>query len=255
MARGQAVFYANPSIDALDDLAYAASRPEARGNAANWFLNWRAGVNGFIGRRAAAQESFRRLTEWLPGFPMWSPEVELSQCLFHMDSALECWVFAANAYGWALEAAAFHSVGDARALKRIGPKNIIGRPGEVCSGYARRLPKLSAVWTSRAETIRLVVENHDVSKHRFANLWGGVLRNDTPREILASVGKSGWSIDLFHRTPMSKVLLPREPKRPLDGRPSALEDWVDLVDLYREYERLLTDSLEATLQDFRVATP
>lgn len=247
------MFYGDPEIDALDDLAHATSRPEARGNSANWFLNWRAGINGFVGRRAAALESFRRLTEWLPGFPLWSPEVEVAQCLFHMDSALECWTYAVNAFGWALRPTGFHDVGDARALRRISPSNVAGRPEQLCTGYAEVLPRMTALWTDRSQTIRLVTENHDVSKHRYAHLWGATLRNDPPEDLLASVGMTSWNIQLFHRTPMSQILLPREPKRSLDSRPAALDEWIDLVELQRDHESLLTESISATLIDLRAA--
>jgi hypothetical protein len=245
------MFRSDPTLNAIDDFAYSACQSQNFGDRGKWFLAFRLATSGFITRRAGAEAAFRTLTEWLPGMPLRNHEHELALCLFNMDSALECWVFALNAIGYGVRPTAFLDMTSDSQLKRISPDNIFGKPTNRVAGYDVVFPTVAAVWRARESMIRIIIDNHDVSKHRYANFWGGQMRSDPPPEILHALGVASASQLPLPMVPMQQVLLPREPKLAFQNRSGDLAHWIDLVDLKKEFDAVMDHTTEVVLSDLR----
>jgi hypothetical protein len=243
------VFHQDPVLNELDDVAHAASL--RFGNDGNWFLSFRLATYAVLARQRGADTSHRLLTQWLPGLPLTDHEQELAVCCFCMDSAIECWVFALNALGYGVLPASFLDIRDEGALRRISIENVIGkRPIE---GWTELYPSVSQLWKAGEDRLRLIMNNHDVSKHRHSNFWGGTLRNDPPEELLQSFGLSSAAQLPFHSTPMKSILVPKEPKLALENHPKDLAQWRDLSDVKTEFDDLMVKTAACALEDARAS--
>lgn len=93
-----------------------------------------------------------------------------------MDSSLECLVFALNAIGYAKDPSAFCDITDPKALRQIGPQNILGTDKlNPRAGYAKHLPRVTALWGNSEPILARIFECYDVSKHRSAVAQGGTV--------------------------------------------------------------------------------
>lgn len=243
--------YSNKGLNEIDGVAYILSRSENFGNEADWLANWRNALNGVQSRSDGMQHSYRNLTEWLPGLPLWNPDNEVAVCLFFMDSTLECWTFALNALGFGVLPSQFHDIGNSASLKRISPECIIGKLNRRSQGFDTVFPSVSELWRQNEESIRIIIENHDVSKHRHWNLFGWASRADPPPGILEAHGVSSWLGLGPYRVPMSQILLPRDPKLPRRERQSGLNHWVDLIQLKPKFDHILDMTSKLALKDVR----
>lgn len=245
------LFHADPTLDALDDLALAACQSSNFGDRGSWFLCFRLAISGMLSRRAGADRHYRILTEWVAAVPLRDHEHELAVCLFCMDSAVECWVFALNAIGFGVGTASFLDVSDHKALRRISPENIIGIPEKRIAGYDVLFPNLAQLWRRNEADIRMIMSNHEVAKHRHSNFWGGHHREDPPPELLQAFGVRSSTELPFPLQPMRQVLLPRQPKLPLRDLPGDLAHWVELQEIKDHFDNLMKQTAEIALNDLR----
>jgi hypothetical protein len=167
-----------------------------------------------------------------------------------MDSAFECWLFALNALGFGVDPSSFASMTKTSGLRRVRPEAIFGAPKAEIVGFAKTYPSVGELWKTHAQDIRLIMDSHDVSKHRSATFSGGQMRMDAPPDFLASV--PGLSrTEMLIGGPMSKITLPRNPKLPMSQRPSDLAHWTDLKDLKGCFDAVMTNTVELAVMDVR----
>src|SRR5258706_15623735 len=119
--------YSRESFWDWDHFGLNACQDENYGNAGNWFFSFRGGLNGFHARMAGAEDHYALMHAWLPQVRSTKEtEYHLASFFFHVDSAIECLVFALNALGWSIKANGFRDMKDASSLKRIGPLDLLG---------------------------------------------------------------------------------------------------------------------------------
>ncbi len=235
------------AMNALDAFGLLACQNYNLGNRGNWLLSFRAGLKGVRSRAEGWAEHVEAIHSWVPLQHIEARERHLAGALFCMDSALECLVFALNAIGNAVEPSAFRDITSRKELSRVSPRNVVGGNNEQpLLGYAKYFPTVQAEWARSANTISLVCDNHDVSKHRQATFWGGTLRDDPPDALRAAI-EADDKLIIF--SPMAEVLLPRDPKAPLGDLPKELEHWVTFEQLQGDLSLLLTTSVELALDD------
>lgn len=225
-------------LQQLDQFALLARQDYNLGNRGDWFGAFRGGLHAVYGRLHGADTHFQGVHQF---FPMDQPsrqiESQLSSLLFNMDSALECLVFAANALGGAAEPTGFWDVASDKELRRIGPNDLLLDPGR--PGYTRVFPNLRELWRSRAELIRDIMDQHDVSKHREVTWIGGVSADDAPKGYFEERGKDLTRSDLKTvNWRQLEILLRPEPK----SRSSQPGRRIVLEDLAKEYEMLINQS-------------
>jgi len=245
------VFLADPTLDALDTPALTACQGYNFGDRGSWFLCFRGAVSGMLSRRAGADRHYRILTDWVATSPFRDHEHELAVCLFCMDSAIECWAFALNAIGFGVGQASFLDVAVHQDLRRVSPENIIGNTARRIVGYDLLFPNLAQLWRNHEAEIRMIMDNHDVAKHRHAIFWGGTVRNDPPQEILQAFGVHQAADLPFPAQPMLEVALPRQPRLPPSALPSDLTQWVELQRIKEQFDRLMDRTGELALSDLR----
>lgn len=240
----------NPSCDeVLDALAQVAAHDQVLGNKHNWLFTFRSALSGFRSRLESLEESRVLVYEWHP-FGLWSRyERHVAVMLFAMDSAFECLVFGLNALGQAKSPDTFRTVNSERALRQISPRDLIGE--KPLQGWTLLFPRFQRHCRSNEKLITLVVENHDVTKHRQGGFRGGTLRSDPPEGFFEELGIG---VDHFLRdqiAPMASVLIPLRPKLPQDEMPNELTEWTKLEEVMAEYRLFLSEALCLAAQDVR----
>lgn len=169
------------------------------GNPDNWILTFREGLRGMLARIIAVDREYARLHEFQSeadaeaGNPNeWAVlcESHAAVIFFGIDSSVECFVFALNAIGFVKDRGGFCDITDAKALRQIGPKNILG--GDVTdkrnpkAGYAKLFPRVVHHFTTQKAFLSAVFEYHDVSKHRSSVATGGGIGtlhvSDSPKQ-------------------------------------------------------------------------
>jgi hypothetical protein len=141
-------------------------------------------------------------------------EYHLATMLFQMDSSIECMVYAANALGNAFAAQDFHDVTDLAALRRVNPGNVLETGAKGRPGYAKHFPRFTHLVRTYRPLIEVIMENHDVSKHREMNFVGGKMRMDPPYGFYEAHGIDGEHPAASHLAPMETILLLPDPKVP-----------------------------------------
>jgi hypothetical protein len=235
----------NPCDVQLDDFALTACQGYNLGNANNWFFSFRGGLHGLRSRLRGVEFHSHALHEWSLHASIADPEHHIATILFCMDSALECFVFMLNALGQASDVAAFRDVSNERALSAISPRDILGGPRSDTPrpGYATVFPGVAAIWKSHTELIRLITDNHDVTKHREQGFSGGRHRSDPPAGHFEALGIPEDSPLRILLAPMAEVLLPRNPKLPIETLPSDRREWVLLEDVESEFRKFFPEAL------------
>ena len=234
----------------LDQFGLLAHQPQNLGNAGNWAFAFRAGVRGLRSRCSGIAWHSKLFHSWIPAAPLEAREHHIATMLFCMDSAMECLVFTLNALGQAVDKDGFREILSRSALRGISPRDVLGP--KPLPGYGRLFPTFQAEWTKEAELIRLITDNHDVSKHRHSVFHGGTLRDDPPAEFTA-LGIPDDVHDWF--APTSETLLPNDPKAPTQTQSVALADWTTLETLEQRFVSFISQSVCAALTDARRTVP
>lgn len=239
----------------LDAFALQVCQEANLGNDGNWFLSFRGGLYGVRSRIHGARYHSELLHGDVPRPAIPTAEHHIAVILYCMDSALECFVFMLNALGQAADPEGFWSVSIEKQLKRVSPRDILE---DRCSGYQTLFPQVRQCWADHTELIRLVMENHDVAKHRTQTSQAGTLdleglgeplgESPTPEEVTAYAKK-------IRSAPMKEVLMPRWPKLPVGGRSSDREDWTTLEEIEEGWEVLIAKSFQTAVEDARVGIP
>jgi hypothetical protein len=182
------------AFEQLDQFALLVCQDYNLGNQGNWFGTFRDGLYGFYARLYGVAVHYQIVHAWLPAVrsPM-ETEYHLASIFFNLDSAIECLTFALNTLGYAAMPSSFRNVSDVRALKRIGPKDLLGDPlanppRPPLAGYCTIFPNVQLLWQSEHILLNRIVEQHDVSKHRQTIFVGGMARLDPPIGFYESHG-------------------------------------------------------------------
>lgn len=231
----------------LDELALAARQDHHYGNWGKWFHHFRGGVHAVHSRLYGVSRHYREVHAWTPEPKIQTNEYQLATILFHMDSALECLVFAMNALGFGV-GGDFRDVADPRALKKIGVHDVVSQRRQ--PGYDALFPTLVKIWKRERATIDTILEQHAVSKHRETVYTGGQSRTDPPEGFFDALGLSPTSTDAVLLTPSAEILFRADPKEPAANRTSSPHDpYQSLESLGQRFVTLIDQSLDAVFKD------
>lgn len=112
------VHFDTRAMEALDQFALLASQSYNLGDPGAWFGSFRGGYQGFNVRLYAVENHYAELHAWhLRRRWHLEQEYQLASILFGLDSALECFVFAMNAFGYAARPAEFVDITSHKALR------------------------------------------------------------------------------------------------------------------------------------------
>ena len=212
----------------LDTFALLADQSYNYGDKDDWFGYFRRGIYGLYARIIGVQVNYYSVHSWALPTPFMTSiqrsEFHLSSILFNMDSAIECMVFGINALGYIVDSKLFKNITDKNGLSSISPYNIIGTPPNyskgAVAGYDSYFPSLKGYWQQNRDLLRIIRENHDVSKHRSVVFTSGSFRDDPPPGFFERLGISGdQSKQVLFRS-MAEILLPPNPKTPAPQRRS-----------------------------------
>jgi hypothetical protein len=235
-----------------DHFVLTACQAANYGNFGNWFYSFRGGLNGFHARMAGAEHHYALMHAWLPQ-PRSPKETEyhLAAFFFHIDSAIECLVFALNALGYAVKKSSFRDIGDASSLRRIGPPDLLGDPKrgvKQLKGYTELYPNTVALWASSRPLLELVFEQHNVSKHRHMIYEGGSMRTDAPPDFWENLDIK--EEDRRHFFPVRDVILGNDLRKPLEKRKAQkVEEFIYLEDIADEFFSLISEVGRLILDD------
>lgn len=241
--------------DQLDDFALTACQDYNYGNANNWFNCFRGGLYGMRSRLQAARRHFIELHAWIPEMRIVAdPEYHLSTTLFHMDSSIECMVFALNAIGNCVSPDDFRDVTAEKALRNIRLSDIIGDKPQ--PGYATYFPRLQEHLQSNEAMIKQVMDQHDVSKHRETIFKGGSSRDDPPPDFYDRLGLAEDDLRRSLYWPMKTIILDPNPKSPKYGKdPIPRKDQIIFEVLASNLAGCLSEAAEQAFQDVTQTIP
>jgi hypothetical protein len=125
-----------PSYNAFWEFSGLVAKNPAFGDQHRWHRLFRLGLRGMLARIIAVERHYALLQKFQLEHD-WSSEKSSKDraavceehagvMLFGMDSALECFVFALNALGFAKSPDDFRDIDDAKALRAIQPGDILG---------------------------------------------------------------------------------------------------------------------------------
>jgi hypothetical protein len=164
-------------------------------------------------------------------------------------------IFMLNALGQAVDKSGFRDVSSEKALRRIGPDDILGGANRTeLSGYAKLFPALQSLWKNNTDLLRLIFENHDVTKHRHQAMSGGKVRLDPPMGFYEALGIPNDPVARAMYGPMppqEHVDIPRRPKLPTGQRPATRSEWTQLESVEKDFIPFLSMSFCLALQDAR----
>jgi len=203
-----------------------------------------SGISGLSSRLHGAGMHYNALHAWLPRRVM-HRGYHLSNALFNMASAIECFTFAMNAIGNAKDATQFRDVTDENSLYLIGPDDIIGEHSR--SGYAMHFPLLHALWKANAGLIYTVFEYHGVSKCREVQDNGAEPRTDPPAGFFDDMHED----ERRHFTPYAQIILGPDIKKPRGTRSKMWqhERYATLEQVMIDYKPFIEESMHVALID------
>jgi hypothetical protein len=242
----------------IDRLALLACQDYNLGNASDWFGCFRGGWFGMRNRIYGFQRHYYESHNWVvPSGLYLDAEYHLATMLFSMDSAIECLDFATNALGCAFAPRTFRDVTDDRAVRRICPADILD---DRVSGYATHFASFTALFKSCEPMITLIIENHDVSKHRQMNFSGGSHRSDAPPGFFEMLGCHPDNPERFRFSPMREMLLPVSPKitnlaRLQRAQSNILNPHVYLEPVAALFGSFISHASQCLLQDTTASVP
>jgi hypothetical protein len=201
----------------LDNFALLMCQDYNYGNSKNWFGAFRGGLYGFYSRISGVETHYHNVHAWLPKIR--SPhevEYHLSSIFFNMDSSVECLIYSLNALGNAIDSKSFRDISTASGIRQIKPNDMIGNSKKEDSqlpliGYKKYFQNVQTHWQNSKKLLSIIIEQHDVSKHRETIFIGGMTRLDTPNGFFESLGIT----DIFSQAmlrPMAEIILQNEPK-------------------------------------------
>lgn len=236
----------------LDEFALLARQDYNLGAGDDWFGEFRGGLYGFYARIHGVEKHYRELHTWdvttAPGTPM-STEYHLASVFFSMDSAVECFTFALNALGNSTAPGQFKNVASAKDLRQIGPSNVTGN--DAVPGYSIYFPQLKKHWLANLDLLGLVIELHDVSKHRKVIYHGGKYRDDAPAGYFEAFGIGPSDSTRFLVSPMESIILTPDPKAPISATKTSKPPSKELEELAVEYANFINQSCELAYLDAR----
>jgi len=245
----------------LDAMACELVKDSRVGDHDHWFLRFRQALHGMVARVTTVCQNYNLLHEWENRYrDMFFEQIEnechTSVILFAMDSSLECYVFALNALGFAVSRRDFLDLTDAAAVKGIGPKNILGGGQKdkknPVAGYSAFYPKAVAHWDNHRRLIGLIMDHHDVNKHRLQSVGGGEYRDDPPTGFFEAIeAETGRPINGFERSrysPPKLICLTENPKLPSSISSSTS---YNLESLATEYVTFISELMALTCEDVR----
>ena len=247
-------------FEKLDQFALLARQDYNLGSSDDWFGEFRGGLYGFYARLSGLANHYKEVHAWLPR-PRGPTEIEyhLAGLFFCTDSAVECFTFALNALGFSTRRSGFRDITDARALRKISPRDLIGDQHEITphSGYSELFPMVQEHWRSNADLIRTIQELHDVSKHRQTIYTGGRMRLDPPEGFYERLGIPDIPAQRALFWPAAEILLKPEPKTPAILRkvPYPLEQVQLLEDLIARFVSFIDKTGELALLDSTTNIP
>lgn len=246
------------SLQELDDFALLCDQPYNYGNHDRWFNDFRGGYFGAINRMNGIIDSYKRLHSWFPvGRHLTSVETNLSNLFFNLDSCVECYVFMLNALGYCTSPADFKNITDAKELRDIRPSIILGNaranpPEQPLAGFIQIFPSVVSHWQANANLLNVVVEQHDVSKHRKQNFSGGEVNMVPPKGLFKALGLRDGDAATITLYPMKKILLEPDPKTPTSKKPQYKhEDLLILEDLVPDYVKFINETAALAVTDGR----
>jgi hypothetical protein len=246
----------------LDQLALLADQDYNLGDTSSWFGEFRGGLYGFYSRLFGVMRHYAEVHAWTPSVRhQHETEYHLSSIMFHMDSALECLVFALNALGWISLPAQFRDVADAKALRKISPLDVIGDATRTpmllpSSGYGIIFPTLQSLWQGELTLIQQIRDLHDVSKHRRTIYEGGQCRLDSPPEFYELLGVPDVPEIRSQYWPMAEIILKHEPKLPQGHRAVPTQAGGKLLeDIVPSFAALVEATGKAALKDALLTVP
>ena len=242
----------------LDELALLARQDYNLGHKGDWFGNFRGGLYGFFARIYGLQVHYNSVHAWIPRLRHPNEdEYHLSSIFFHMDSAIECLVFALNALGYAISENDFLDITDEAALKRVSPWNMLGSANRTpLPGYKECFGCIQEHWNLHRELIDTIVEQHDVSKHRSTIYTGGKYRSDPPPGFFESLGLPEDHPDRFQFSPAEQMVLHPEPKRPYVERdPAGYQDLQTVEGVAERFCQFINESGSLVLRDAMKSVP
>lgn len=254
------ITFDDKSFDDLDQLALLACQDYNLGCAGDWFGEFRGGLYGFYARLYGVSLHYLQVHAWLPR-PRLPTETEyhLAAILFCMDSALECFTFALNAFGYAGFPSDFRDVTDEHAQRQINPLDITrdqSSSPEPLPGYAKAFPTVQQHWRAHSLLIAKIRDLHDVSKHRRTIFIGGQGRLDTPEGFYGALGVPDDSALRTLFLPMAEILLKPDPKVPTVARtPKPRQELELLEQLVPEFAHFISKTGELALHDARSTIP
>lgn len=222
------------SFNELDTkIALLACQDYNFGNEGDWFGAFRGWLFWFYSRIGWVKKHYFTVHEWIQA-PK-DPEYELSAIMFHMDSALECLIYAINALWNCVDKNIFIDIWSEKSLRKICPTNILGNNERwiyPISWYLKYFPLTQEYWKNNIGLIEKLTELHDVSKHRETIYIWWKCRLDSPKGFFESMG----IYEEYHKwpfLPMEEIILMGNPKI---HRLTRL-DW----NLWKEWNILLED--------------
>lgn len=233
----------------LDDFALLATQDYNIGKKDDWFGHFRGGLYGHYSRLNGASIHYANIHQWLPVPQLTLCEYNLASFFFNADSALECFVYALNALGYAAEPTLFCDITNASKLKRIAPWNIVGdKSNKPLAGYKKYFPLVQHEWTRNETLLRKIMDLHDVSKHRRTIFMGGMGRSDTPQGFFEGLGITEKAVQAVF-TPAKEVILMFDPK--LEGKPlpSSQDGYDKLEDIAPSYCKFINKISKLAAKD------
>jgi hypothetical protein len=222
----------------IDEFASLACQPYNLGDKGEWFGCLRAGFLGLHARVYGVALHFYEVHAWrLKQRTRTETEYHLSSIFFNMDSALECFIFALNGLGYGAAPQEFLDVTDDKALRRVAPWNITGdKSRSPLAGYAKYFSALQAHWQAHLNLLEVIMEQHDVSKHRSRIYVGGRHRDDPPPGFYEQIGITADSPHRYRFAPKAEIVLMPRPKTP-PSKHNPPENYGDLDTLENIAER------------------
>lgn len=220
------------------------------GDRSNWPFSFVMGLNGSWNRIVSLDEHCRLIYEWHPKVRVSLHDSNVAIALFAMDSACECLVFALNALGQAYKVDQFRDVSDESALRKISLRDVFSfGNSQPLPGWTNIYPNFQRHFATHNELLSIIIDNHDVTKHRQQGFAGGTVRNDPPPGFYESLGIPEGDPRRHEVQPMKEVLLPRKPKLPFEQQGKDLSDWIGLETVAADFRRFLTQAVEIAIVD------
>jgi hypothetical protein len=237
----------------LDQFALKARQDYNLGNDNKWFNCFRGGLFGLRARLKGADLLYADIHKWGKAFTNRPIEIEamLGSLFFNMASGIECFVFAINSLGYAINPGDFVDISNNVKLRRINPVNIIG--DKPLPGYKKYFTQTEEFIFSNKELIKLITDQHNVSKHRRATFQGGKCRFDPPPNFLEAIGVDDNDENRVLFAPYAEIILMREPKIPdIERKTIPYQEQLILEDVAKEYNIFINELPYKTLNDVQL---